>query len=72
MVSTTEDGDIRDEVNRKQTRSIYQNKHNVGDVFAIFTQKSVNTEFYSSSIVTVVAKHLNSTLNGKLVKNRYM
>ena len=38
LASTTEDGDIRDEVNCKNNRSINQNKHNGSDVFASFTQ----------------------------------
>ena len=63
---TTDDGDIRNEVKSEKYSSINQNKYNVSDVVATYTQKPLKTKLCSSSIATVVAKHLNSASNNKL------
>ena len=60
------DGNIRDEVKCKNNRSINQKKHNVSDVCESYTRKSMKTNVCSSSIATVVVRHLNITLNKKL------
>ena len=63
---TTDDGDIRNEVKSEKYSSINQNKYNVSDVIATYTQKPLKNKLCSSSIATVVAKHLNSASNNKL------
>ena len=65
---TTDDGDIRNEVKSEKYSSINQNKYNVSDVVATYTQKPLKTKLFSSSIATVVVKHLNSASSKKLSK----
>ena len=60
MASITEDGNNRNEVKCKNNRSIDQDKHNCIDIFANYTQTSIQTKLSSSSIDIVVTKNLNS------------
>ena len=64
-MSIAEDENL-DEVRYTNYSSTNQYKHKNSDVFASYTQKSIKTKLCSSSIATVVAKHLNSASNNRL------
>ena len=60
-MSTAEDGNL-DEVRSKIHANTNQDKHKNSNAFASYT-KINKTNLWSSSIDTVVAKHLNSDSN---------